>query len=268
MAKMTIAAERRGGFDIRPPVLAESTLTIAVDISSRGRLGSAEPLFFNATITAQIDHHQTNPAYAMINWIDGSAPATAILVNRMREALGLSLEKEEAICLYTALATDTGNFVYEDTNAEAFSMMSQLMQAGLPLAQYARLLFRRKERAFIALLGKALPTMTCLGDGVIAGMKLTRAAMLEAGATDEHADGIVNYAIDAAGIRMAFLARETDDGGVKFSLRAISPCRVDEVAESFGGGGHQLAAGCTLYLPMEEAVRRMEEALAQCKHLT
>ena len=33
---------------------------------------------------------------------------------------------------------------------------------------------------------------------------------------------------------------------MKASLRGIAPWRVDEVAKSFGGGGHAQAAGCTL----------------------
>ena len=60
---------------------------------------------------------------------------------------------------------------------------------------------------------------------------------------------------------MAYFARETDSGMIKFSLRAITPYRVNVVAEQFGGGGHQLAAGCTLPGPMRQAVRKIENAM-------
>lgn len=241
----------------------EDTLAIAVDAGDDERLGGALALYRQAKTTAQIDHHPTNPGYAQINVIDNDAAATAILVHRLFEAFGLPLQREEAICLYTALATDTGNFVYKSTSAEAFAMMAKLMEAELPIATYARILFRCKEKAHLALLGKALPTMRYLCGGEIAGMHISLAQIREAGATSEHADGVVDYAIDAAGVKVAYFARETAEGNVKCSLRALTPYRVDGVAERFGGGGHQLAAGCTMPGPLDDAVAKIEAALQQ-----
>lgn len=246
-------------------VAAGRTLAIAVDTSCRDRLGAAEALFSSMASTAQIDHHETNPAYAQINLIDGAAPATAILVSRLQQELGAKILPEVAICLYTALSTDTGNFVYENTNAEAFLLMSRLMEAGLPLAKYSRVLFKRKEKAFVGLLGKALPTLTFLANGEIAGMRMGYADMISVGATGENTDGVVDYAIDTSGVKMAYFARETEEGAIKFSLRALSPYRVDGVAAAFGGGGHQLAAGCTLHMPMAEAVGQMQAALEKAR---
>ncbi len=237
------------------------TLAIAVDVSCSDRMGACEALFNKAPLTAQVDHHETNPGYAHVNLIDGQAPATAILVNRLREAAQVPLAPEMAVCLYTALATDTGNFVYDSTNSEAFLLMSRLMEAGLPLARYSRLLFRRKEREFVQLLGKTLHSLTLLGNGQVAGLTLTLKDLEAVHATSEHTDGIVDYAIDIAGVQMAYFAKETEDGAIKFSLRALAPHRVDEAAAVFGGGGHQLAAGCTLRMPLDEAVALVQQAL-------
>lgn len=243
--------------------LADDTLAISLDVSSDDRLGRGLELFNRVKTTAQLDHHPTNPGFAMINVIDDTAPATAILVYRLFEEFGLPLQREEAICLYTGLSTDTGNFVYKNTNAEAFHMMGMLMEAGLPIATYARILFRCKEKEHIALLGKALPTMRYLCGGEIAGMHISTAQIREAGATSEHADGVVDYAIDASGVKIAYFCRETEEGCVKCSLRALTPYRVDQVAEKFGGGGHQLAAGCLLDGPLEEAELKIEAALQE-----
>ena len=243
--------------------LTDRTLAIAVDVSVDDRMGKALELFNRVKTTAQIDHHPTNPGFAMLNVIDDEAPASALVVYRLFEAFGLPVEREEAICLYTGLATDTGNFVYKNTDAEAFHMMSKLMEAGLPIATYARILFRCKEKEHIALLGKALPTMRYLCGGEIAGMHISAAQIREAGATSEHADGVVDYAIDASGVKMAYFCRETEEGCVKCSLRALTPYRVDRVAEKFGGGGHQLAAGCMLDGPLEQALLKIEAALQE-----
>ena len=236
-------------------------LAMPIDVASIDRLGRCEAFFAYAEKTAVIDHHGTNDGYAQINMIDGDAPAAAILVHRLFEQMDLPMTQEEAICLYTALSTDTGNFIYDSTNAESFAMMGRLMEAGLPLSKYSRMLFRQKEEAFVRLLGEALPTLRIIGNGKIAGLQLTLAQMEKHLANGGHTEGIVNYAIDLMGVGMAYFAREIEGGRVKISLRALEPYTVDQIAAQFGGGGHKLAAGLTLSMPMADAVRTIEEAL-------
>lgn len=238
-------------------------LALAVDVSCEERLGECAPAFFAAKRTAVVDHHGSNPGFARINWIDGDAPATAVLVYRLLVELGGSLSRDEAVCLYTGLSTDTGNFIYESTSAESFRMMAALMEAGLPLAEYARRLFRVKELPFVRLLGQALPSLRLTCGGKVAGLTLTAAQMREAGAKAGHTDGLVDYAIDLEGVTMAYFARETEDGRVKVSLRALEPWHVDQVAVRFGGGGHRLASGLTVNMPLAEAAQTVEAALAE-----
>lgn len=236
-------------------------LAIAVDVASIDRLGKGEALFSAAEKTAVIDHHGTNPGYAQINMIDAGAPATAILLYRLFEQMDMPMTQEEAICLYTALSTDTGNFIYDSTNAESFAMMGVLMEAGLPLAEYSRMLFRQKELLHVRLLAETLPSLRVTGNGKIAGLCLTLEQMQRVGANGGHAEGIVNYAIDLQGVGMAYFAREVEPGKVKVSLRALQPFAVDQVAAKYGGGGHKLAAGLTLTMPMAEVVRTVEAEL-------
>lgn len=236
-------------------------LALSVDVSSRDRLGGCEPVFASFAHTALVDHHGTNEGFAALNCIDEAAPATALVVFRLFQRMNLPVSRKEAVCLYTALATDTGNFIYESTNAECFAMMSALMEAGLPLAQYSRLLFRQKEEAFVRLLAEALPTLRVTHGGKIAGLCISQEQMKRAGACGGHTDGIVDYAIDIKGVCMAYFARELEDGRVKVSLRALEPYAVDGIAARFGGGGHRLAAGLTLEGPLEQAPQVIEAAL-------
>lgn len=238
-------------------------LALAMDVSCAERLGACAPAFYAAARTAVVDHHGSNPGFAQINWIDGDAPATAVLVYRLLEAMDGPIAREEAICLYTGLSTDTGNFIYESTSAESFRMMAALMDAGLPLAEYARRLFRVKELPFVRLLGQALPSLRLTCGGKVAGLTLTAEQMRKAGAKPGHTDGLVDYAIDLEGVAMAYFARETEDGRVKVSLRALEPWRVDQVAAHFGGGGHRLASGLTVDMPLSEAAQAVEAALAE-----
>lgn len=232
-------------------------LLLAVDVSDEKRLGKCAELKAKSKKTAQIDHHPTNPLYMQVNSVDGSAPATCIMIREQMETLGVPLTKEIAVCLYTGISTDTGNFAFNCTNAEAFRMMGELMEHGLPLAELNRILFRVKPREQIKLLGRALEGLTFRGNGKIAVMKLTAEDFRSCGALAEHADTVVNYGLDTVGTEMALLARETADGQVKFSLRAKEPCTVNDVAAKFGGGGHPQASGITMDGALDECVEKV-----------
>ena len=114
---------------------------------------------------------------------------------------------------------------------------------------------------FVRLLAEVLPTLRITADGKIAGVSLTLEQMRRAGANGGHTDGVVDYAIDLKGVGMAYFAREIEGGKVKVSLRALAPHAVDAIAARFGGGGHKLAAGLTLFMPLDEAVQTIEQAL-------
>ena len=238
-------------------------LMLSVDVSDVKRLGACEALKKVSRMTAQIDHHPTNPLFMEINSVDGKAPAACLLIREQLKALGVPLTEKIAECLYTGISTDTGNFAFNATNEECFAVMSELMEAGLPLARLNRILFRVKPREQMKLLGRALESMEFRGSGKIAVMKLTRRDFLDSNALSEHADTIVNYALDTIGTEMALMAREGEDGKIKFSLRAREPHRVDDVAQQFGGGGHPQASGITMSGTLDEAVELVLAEMAK-----
>ncbi len=237
-------------------------LAISTDVSDEKRMGACYQLFSAVKKRAEIDHHETNPRFAELNYVDGMASATAYLIYDMLRRLSVPLTREIAECLYTGVSTDTGNFMFRNTDDRAFEMMPALMRAGLPLTSLSSRLFREMDKSHVLLLGKALGSIRFVSDGKIALITITQGEMDECGAKPEHVDGLVNYGIDTEGVYLAALARETD-GGTKFSLRAKQPCSVARVALKFGGGGHELAAGCTILKPLSEAAEIMEKSLAE-----
>ena len=239
-----VPGENEGPFD----------LMLSVDVSDPRRLGACEALRKVSKVTAQIDHHPTNPLFMEINSVDGKAPAACLMILEELKMLGVPMTKDIAKCLYTGISTDTGNFAFAATDAECFLAMSELMDTGLPLAELNRILFRVKPKEQMKLLGRALESMKFAGDGKIAVMKLTRKDFEDCGALSEHADTVVNYGLDTVGTEMSLLAREAGDGKIKFSLRAKEPQRIDDVAQKFGGGGHPQASGITMEGKLDDVV--------------
>ena len=255
-----------GAQEIRKPAQLKGKtfdLAIAVDVSDRHRLGDSAPLFFATRFTIQIDHHGTNPGYADINVVAAEASATGVMIYELIHSLEIGLDSDIATCLYTGIATDTGNFSFDNTTADAFQVMGELMTYGLNIARLNRILFRERSREQVLVLAKALSTLSFYQNGQITGMRLTRADLAACGAKPEHAESIVNYGIDITGVKMTFLAREVE-GGTKFSLRAAEGCNVASLAASFGGGGHALAAGCTMNAALSDAAAIMVSAMEKC----
>lgn len=251
--------------DFRHPAQADAyyDLMIVVDVADVDRLGECAALMQRADALLQLDHHGTNPGYAQVNSVDPSASAAALLVKEQLDVLGVDITRDIAVCLYTAIATDTGNFSFNNTTAEAFRVMGELMECELPLDQLNRRLFRVSSKPARLLLGRALRSLAFHADDRITVMTLTQRDFDECGALPEHADAIVNSGLDIEGVSMAALLRETPAGNVKASLRAVAPARVDGIASTFGGGGHPQAAGCTLTAPLASAVQQLLQAMKQ-----
>lgn len=249
--EMRVPTGKEGPFD----------LMLSVDVSDPRRLGACAQLMNCSKHTAQIDHHPTNPLFMEVNSVDGSAPAACLLIREQISLLGVELDRDLAICLYTGISTDTGNFAFAATNAACFEVMSELMALDLPLAALNRILFRERAMPQVLLIGRALNSLKYFEDGQIAVMKLTHEDFRECNALSEHADTIVNFGLDTVGTRMALLARESDGDTIKFSLRAKEPDSISDVAQVFGGGGHPQAAGITMHGKLDETVNQVLNAL-------
>ena len=234
---------------------------LAIDTATVELLGASKDAFFAAPVTLLMDHHPDNPRYAAYNVVDGKASAAGCVVYRCLKALDIPLTPEIAACLYCAVSTDTGNFRFQNTNAEAFSIMAELMNVGLDLPAVARPIHQLREEPHARLLGRALDSLKVFAGGKCACMRLTRADYQAARALPEHNTNIVNYALDIPGVEMAFLAEERENGIVKASLRAVPPWNAAEIAKAFGGGGHKLAAGLRLSGTLDALCAALEEKM-------
>lgn len=238
---------------------------ISVDCADLARTGNSQPLFDNARFTLNIDHHGTNDNYAMDNYVQ-KAGATGELVYSMLNCLKVSLTKDIAGCLYAALTTDTGNFSYSNTTPDTLRIAAELLETGIDLPYLNRALFRTVPFHKMRLHGLAIMKTELYEHGRIGLAMLTRGDLLDCGATGEDSEGIIDSIRDIDTVEIAALLRESEDGSVRVSLRGKTAADVSRIAVAFGGGGHRLAAGCTMNLPIGQAAERILSAALLALH--
>jgi len=232
----------------------DAVIILECDSIKRTQLQGLEDCFL-----INIDHHVSGRNFANVNWIDSSVMATAELIYRMARLAGVPLDSDMATCLYTALMTDTGSFMFEGTDEHTFAIARELALAGADPAHCARNIYFGHSTAKLRLLGAALANLH--REGSLAWIWVTQEQMERFGAREEDCEGLVNYALSIGDVQVAVFFRELPDGRWRVSLRSKGEVNVSAVAEHFGGGGHKCASGCSLDGPMEVAVSRIVERL-------
>ncbi|MGA9526733.1 MAG: bifunctional oligoribonuclease/PAP phosphatase NrnA [Terriglobales bacterium] len=228
----------------------DAVILLECDSTRRAMLQGLDQCFL-----INIDHHVSGRNFAQVNWIDSSVMATAELVYRLARMACVPIDRDIATCLYTALMTDTGSFMFEGTDEHTFTVARELVLAGADPAQCARQIYFGHSTAKMRLLGAALSNLH--REGPLAWIWVTQEQMERFGAREEDCEGLVNYALSMADVQVAIFFRELPDRRYRVSLRSKGRVNVSTVAEQFGGGGHKCASGCSLDGPLAIAVSRV-----------
>jgi len=245
-----------GSDQVRKEPKAGWDLFVTVDCADFKRIGKQFETFRKPDLN--IDHHITNERFGEINLIEPEAVATASVLTDHLPKWGLEINQAVAANLATGIVTDTLGFRTANTSPAALRQMALLMETGIDMPElYNRSLVRRSYAA-AKYWGAGLASLTTL-DGVVYGtLRLTDRKHAGYGGNDD-ADLInIISAIEDHAVGMIFVEQHDS---VKISWRALQPgIDVSEIAKSFGGGGHQAAAGADISGKIEEIQPRVLQA--------
>ncbi|KLU63461.1 bifunctional oligoribonuclease and PAP phosphatase NrnA [Peptococcaceae bacterium CEB3] len=251
----------------RAPPGKTAPVLLLVDCADLARAGLKPDRLPENTLLLSLDHHISNRHFAGVNVVDPEAAATGELAYQVVLELGVSMERDIAINLYTALVTDTGSFQYGNTSVRTHLIAAKLLQTGLDLTYIHHQVFDQKPLAQVRLLQRALASLELGYEGKFVLMTLTREDFAACGAEDSLSEGLVNQARSIQGVEVAVLIREVEPGKVKLGLRSNLWLDVNDIAVRFGGGGHKRAAGCSMNLSVAEAKRRITDAVGEALQL-
>ena len=244
---------------LAPDAAVDAHAFVAVDCADIGRTGSQWSRV-GTKPSLCIDHHITNPAFAQANYIEDCA-ATGELITLLYEALGEPISPQAGACLYTAIATDTGNFAYSSVTPRTFALMGKVMESGFDLPECNRLLYRNQRLQKLRMTARTVENARLYRNEQVIVGTLSKAEVEAVGGLKADAEGIIDSLRDVETVIAACFLREEGENEVKLSLRAKDKVDCAALAKAYGGGGHIRAAGATLYMTLSEAETEVTKAL-------
>ncbi len=239
---------------------ADYDLLVVSDCGSLDRIGAVRgrhPELFERLPRVVVDHHASNEAAADADWIDPGAAATCEMVALIAARLGIGFEGELgrglAAGLMAGIVMDTATFAHPNATARTLAVSAALVEAGAPLSDISRRLYRSKPEVQLRLFGRVLERLQSADAGRVVWSTLLDADVVETGAISSHSEGIIDLLAQSDAAEVAVLFKEAA-GATRVSVRT-RPGGVDAtvLTGTFGGGGHARAAGASLDLPVAEA---------------
>lgn len=245
-------------------------LAVFVDASEKERVGQVwdrlDGWLQPGALLVNIDHHVGNDGYGDIVLLDPGRASAGELVLEIADVLDVGIDKTMADQLFAAVLTDTGRFQFSNTNEGCLRAAGRLVAAGADPQMLADRIYYERPAAYYRLLGHLFERMEIHADGRICLFRVTSdEAAAFFGEEGYDSEGIVDYTVQIEGVEIGVFVRQTGPERFRASLRSRGRVNVRPIAEAFGGGGHEKAAGCTLEGSLEEVrdllVTRMTQGL-------
>jgi len=205
-----------------------------------------------------IDHHHDNTRFGDFNLVDVDASCTAEIVYDLAVLLGARITREMAAALYVGLITDTGKFMYENTDAHTHRVAADLIDAGVDIDDTYRRLYEHVPIEKLRLVVRAIDGIQRHCDDRLVLTYVTSADYEETGAGEEMTEGVIDHLRSIDGTKVAAVIRDLGNRGRaarKVSLRSSEgDVDVSAIARKHGGGGHKRAAGFSTDLELDQLV--------------
>jgi phosphoesterase RecJ-like protein len=248
-----------------PPADMADRTVVFLDCGNIDRM-PVDFLRSDGTHVINIDHHHDNTRFGDVNLVDVDASCTAEIIYELTGLLGTEITAEMALALYVALITDTGRFMYENTDARTHRVAAALIEAGVNVDDTYRRLFERVPVEKLRLVARALEGIELHCDGALVTTYISASDYEATGATEEMTEGIIDHLRSVEGAKVAAVIRDLPSRGPnarKVSLRSSGgEVDVSAIARKGGGGGHMRAAGFSADLGRDELVDFLTDELA------
>ncbi|NIP85395.1 MAG: bifunctional oligoribonuclease/PAP phosphatase NrnA [Planctomycetales bacterium] len=250
------------GEDMSAADLEDVDVLMVLDTSAWAQLGPmADVVRESSAVKIVLDHHVSGDDLGAELFKDTTAEATGRIVVEAAEHLGVTLTPAMATPLFAAQATDTGWYRYASISGEALRVAAKLVDAGAVPQEIYTHLYEQDTVARLKLRGRILSRTETALQGRLAHTACLREDFAASGALASDTEDVINETLTIAGVEVAVILVEQEQGGFKLSFRSRAGMDCSQVAAQFGGGGHKAAAGAFLDEPLETAQQQVLDAV-------
>ncbi len=216
-------------------------IAFVLDCSDSSRAGKARNKLAGASLTVNIDHHISNTYFGGLNWVEPKMSSASEMIYYLAKKLKI-IDKDIALCLYTGIFTDTGNFTYANTSPNTHKIAAELMQFSIkPHLVYERIhsLCYPEDIKFIS---KCISKLNFSRNKKISWATISKWQEKNYDLT-EIIFSVMRLLKDP---EVFILFKKIGANKTRINFRSCSNLDVNKIAKFFGGGGHQRASGTTL----------------------
>lgn len=216
-------------------------VAMVLDCSDSSRTGRVKDYLARAKCIINIDHHISNTFFGDINLVDSKASSACQIVYKLCDKMKI-MDKNIALCLYTGIFTDTGNFTYTNTTKETHRIVSNLMHYGVS----ARLIYEHVhslcEDKDLKLIGRIISHLKFDTSRKICWAIINKWEDKDYDLTEI----IFSIMRLLKNVEVLILFKKVDKNKIRVNFRSRPTVDVNRVAQFFGGGGHRSASGTTI----------------------
>jgi len=250
--------------DLKTGRFGQFDLVMILDTNSPGQLPKFKDyLKQNNKPVLVIDHHRTSDGLGAVELIEADAAATALVVLELFKYAGWEITEKIAEALFVAVATDTGWFQFNNTDGRVFSACAELIDIGVKPTELYHKLYENFSQSRFMLMTAMLKTFELHLNDRFATMHITQYDFKRTGANYADSENLIDECRRINTVDTTALFIELDDGKIRCSLRSKGAVDVGEIAATFGGGGHKMAAGTFVPGPIENAQKLILEEVTK-----
>lgn len=239
----------------------EYDLVINLDVAAIDRCADAKILFEKSKYTINIDHHETNIGYANINVIEPKAAATAEVLVGLAIDLGWNISNETALCLYTAIVTDTGCFKFSNTTPKTMEYAGKMLNYGVDASEVYKNCYESNSKNMVLFQSYCVNKAEFLHNDEIAYTIVYKKDLEKYNSNGEDfTDGLTEKLRAIVTTEIAFVVKELSPNVSKVSMRSKS-VDIAQICSALGGGGHKLAAGVLIKASPKKTVELILEEI-------
>ena len=234
-----------GGEDNASESIYANALQIVIDTATEDRISNTN--YKKAKELIKIDHHIDIKPYGDLCWIEDFRSSACEMIADFFVTFKdrLKITAEAATYVYCGMVTDSGRFRFEGVTGNTMRLAGAMLDYGVDTEKlYAHLYIEDFET--LKLKSFVYDNIKITKNGV-AYIYMTEEIQQKFGLSLEAASSVVNElsAISGSLIWVAFI-----DNTAKNNIRVRLRSRflgINELAIKYNGGGHNMAAGATVY---------------------